>query len=190
MPTGCVSMTTRTSQTEPCNSRCQLRRRWADVVIMGCIRHLGADWNEPVLPADVGGCAQKRDETRPPSLNQHEPSVSPPSLRRGSSMQLQPSEEEKQRRRDAGSPTDREIRQRKDTWTDRTDSRSCCSQTDRVKGRPSTENPHVRLPSERNRAAPYSRSSSSYNSLYLLLLNLKEKTGFRNKKMPIYCTDT
>lgn len=134
--------------------------------------------------------AHKRDETRPPSLNQHEPSVSPPSLRRGSSMQLQPSEEEKQRRRDAGSPTDREIWQRKDTWTDRTDSRSCCSQTDRVKGRPSTENPHVRLPSERNRAAPYSRSSSSYNSLYLLLLNLKEKTGFRNKKMPIYCTDT
>lgn len=55
---------------------------------------------------------------------------------------------------------------------------------------PATENWHLRLPSERNRAAPYSRSSSSYNSLYLLLLNLKEKMGFWNKKMPIFCTDT
>lgn len=49
---------------------------------------------------------------------------------------------------------------------------------------------HRKPTHRRERAAPYSRSSSSYNSLYLLLLNLKEKTGFPNKKMPIFCTDT
>lgn len=51
---------------------------------MGCILYPGPDWNEPVLPADVGGGGegafefqsprrQKTNETRPPSLNQREP---------------------------------------------------------------------------------------------------------------------
>lgn len=152
---------------------------------------------------------QETNETRPPSLNQHQPSVSPPSLRQGSSMQLQPSEEEKQRgrrrrrwkrrkRRDSRlSDRSRDLTTK--GHVDRQDWQQVLLLRDRqgegregdgVRGRPSTENRHFRLPSERNRAAPYSRSSSSYNSLYLLLLNLKEKTGFRNKKMPIFCTDT
>lgn len=50
-------------------------------------------------------------------------------------------------------------------------------------------NPHLKTPTLRGKdggmeTGPYSRSSSSYNSLYLPLLNLKEKNGTENKKLP------
>ncbi len=96
------------------------------------------------------------------------------------------------------SPTAQETRQQEDKWTDRTDSRSRVGQRgcedhkteggeEGWEGEEGGEGESFHITDTQDfslrrrdwgiETAPYSRSSSSYNSLYLPLLNLKEKTG-------------
>lgn len=127
--------------------------------------------------------------------------------RTGSQHALQPGEQKKTkqdgwRRKWLQTPRQLKTRQQEDKWRDRTDSRSCVGRRGCEKsqerggvregrwgvrvGESLHINWHSRLWSQKRdwgiETAPYSRSSSSYNSLYLPLLNLKEKTGIWKQK--------